>query len=125
MARISGIDLPREKTIFIGLTYIYGIGQVLSKKILKLANIDLVTKVKDLSEDEIVRIREILKSYAVEGDLRRRVSQDIKRLIDINCYRGQRHRKKLPVRGQRTKTNARTKRGRRLTIANKKKATKG
>ena len=124
MARLSGVDLPREKSVLIGLTYIYGIGMHLSKIILQKANVEQVVKVKDLAEDDIVKIREVLKDYLIEGDLRRRVSQDIKRLMDINCYRGLRHRRKLPVRGQRTKTNARTKRGRRQTIANKKKVTK-
>jgi small subunit ribosomal protein S13 len=124
VARLSGVDLPREKSVLIGLTYIYGIGMHLSKIILQKANVEQVVKVKDLAEDDIVKIREVLKDYLIEGDLRRRVSQDIKRLMDINCYRGLRHRRKLPVRGQRTKTNARTKRGRRQTIANKKKVTK-
>lgn len=124
MARLSGVDLPREKSIFIGLTYIYGVGMHLSRVILAKANVSETLKVKDLAEDEIIKIREVLKEYLTEGDLRRRVSQDVKRLMDINCYRGLRHRRKLPVHGQRTKTNARTKRGRRQTIANKKKVTK-
>ncbi len=116
MARISGIDLPKNKRVEIGLTYIYGIARVLSGKILKQANVSLDTKVKDLTEDEIVRIREVIKDYKVEGDLRRDISLNVKRLMEIGTYRGQRHRKGLPVKGQRTKTNARTKRGKRKTV---------
>lgn len=116
MARIAGIDLPKNKRVEIGLTYIYGIGNTVSKGILKKAGVELSTIVKDLTEDEIVRIREVLKDYKVEGDLRRDVSMNVKRLIDIGTYRGTRHRKGLPVRGQRTKTNARTKRGKRKTV---------
>lgn len=116
MARISGIDLPKNKRVEIGLTYIYGISNATSREILNKANVSLDTKVKDLTEDEVVRIREIIKDYSVEGDLRRDVSMSIKRLIDIGTYRGSRHRKGLPVRGQRTKTNARTKRGKRRTV---------
>jgi small subunit ribosomal protein S13 len=124
MARISGVDLPREKRIVIALTYIYGIGPTLAKKILKETNISEDIREKNLSEDEIVRIREAIKALTVEGDLRRKISQDIKRLHEINCYRGYRHRRKLPVRGQRTHTNARTKKGKRIAIAGKKKVTK-
>ena len=124
MARISGIDLPRNKKIIIALTYIYGIGNELAQKILSEANVNGLTYVKDLSEDEILRMREEIKKITVEGDLRRKIYTDVKRLTDINCYRGSRHKKKLPARGQRTHTNARTKKGRRVAIAGKKKATK-
>ena len=116
MARIAGVDLPRNKRIEIALTYIYGIGRSLSKEILGQAKVDPGRSTKDLSEDEILRIREILRNIRVEGDLRKDISMNINRLIGINTYRGTRHRKKLPARGQRTKTNARTKRGRRLTV---------
>ena len=116
MARISGVDLPKNKTAVIGLTYIYGIGEAVSRKILKEASVPLDTKVKDLTEEEIVRIRDIIKNYKVEGDLRKDVSLNVKRLMDIGTYRGVRHRRGLPVRGQRTKTNARTKRGKRKTV---------
>ena len=122
MARISGVDLPREKRVEIGLTYVYGIGLPSSKKILAEAGINPDTRVKDLTEDEVQKLREIIdKDYIVEGDLRRNVALDIKRLMEIGCYRGVRHRKGLPVRGQRTKTNARTRKGPARTIANKKK----
>ncbi|PWL48279.1 MAG: 30S ribosomal protein S13 [Clostridiales bacterium] len=121
MARIAGVDLPREKRVEIGLTYIYGIGRKLSNDILKASGVNPDTRVKDLTDDEISRLREqIDKGYRVEGDLRRDVALDIKRLIEIGSYRGQRHRRGLPVRGQRTKTNARTRKGPRKTIANKK-----
>lgn len=121
MARIAGVDLPREKRVEIGLTYIYGIGRKLSNDILKASGINPDTRVKDLTDDEIAKLREeIDKDYRVEGDLRRDVALDIKRLIEIGSYRGQRHRKGLPVRGQRSKTNARTRKGPRKTIANKK-----
>ena len=121
MARIAGVDLPREKRVEIGLTYIYGIGRKLSNDILKASGINPDTRVKDLTDDDISRLREqIDKGYRVEGDLRRDVALDIKRLIEIGSYRGQRHRRGLPVRGQRTKTNARTRKGPRKTIANKK-----
>ena len=122
MARISGVDLPREKRIEIGLTYIYGIGLSSSQKILKEAGVNPDTRVKDLTEDEVIKIREIIdKNYKVEGDLRRETALNIKRLMEIGCYRGLRHRKNLPVRGQRTKTNARTRKGPRKLVANKKK----
>ena len=122
MARISGVDLPREKRIEIGLTYVFGIGLPSSQKILKEAGINPDTRVKDLTEDEVQKLREIIeRDYTVEGDLRRNVALDIKRLMEIGCYRGIRHRKGLPVRGQRTKTNARTRKGTARTIANKKK----
>ena len=122
MARIAGVDLPNEKRVEIGLTYIFGIGRSSSNKILKEAGINPDTRVKDLTEDEISKLRAIIdKDYQVEGDLRRQVSLDIKILIEIGCYRGLRHRRGLPVRGQRTKTNARTRKGPRKTMANKKK----
>ena len=122
MARIAGVDLPREKRVEIGLTYIYGIGRTKSNEILKTAGINPDTRVKDLTEDEVIKIREIIdKSYKVEGDLRRDIALNIKRLMEIGCYRGLRHRKNLPVRGQRTKTNARTRKGPRKLVANKKK----
>jgi small subunit ribosomal protein S13 len=112
MARISGVDLPRGKRVEVGLTYIFGIGRSASVKILKAASVNPETHVKDLTEEEVIRIREGIESgYRVEGDLRREVSMNIKRLMDIGCYRGLRHRKGLPVRGQRTKTNARTRKG--------------
>ena len=122
MARISGVDLPREKRVEVGLTYVYGIGLPSSQKILAEAGINPDTRVKDLTEDEVQKLREIIdKDYIVEGDLRRNVALDIKRLMEIGSYRGVRHRKSLPVRGQKTKTNARTCKGPRKTIANKKK----
>jgi len=111
MARIAGVDLPREKQIHIGLTYIYGIGRPLAGQILKKAGVTAQTRVKDLREDEVVKLREIIEREKVEGDLRKEVSMNIKRLVDIGTYRGLRHRKGLPVRGQRTKTNARTRKG--------------
>ena len=121
MARIAGVDLPREKRVEIGLTYIYGIGRKLSNDILKATGINPDTRVKDLTDDEISKLREeIDRDYRVEGDLRRDVALDIKRLIEIGSYRGLRHRRGLPVRGQRSKTNARTRKGPRKTIANKK-----
>lgn len=122
MARVAGVDLPPHKRAEIGLTYIYGIGLSRSSSILKEAQINLDTRVKDLSEDELSRIRAILEAQGeIEGDLRKRVQMDIKRLMDIGCYRGLRHRRALPVRGQRTHTNARTRKGpRRATIAKKK-----
>ena len=122
MARIAGVDLPIEKRVEIGLTYIYGIGRSSSNKILAKAGINPDTRVKDLTDEEVNKIREIIDAeYKVEGDLRRDVALDIKRLMEIGCYRGVRHRKGLPVRGQRTKTNARTRKGPARTIANKKK----
>ncbi len=122
MARISGVDLPREKRVEIGLTYIYGIGRVSSNKILEKANVNPDTRVKDLTDDEVSRIRDVIDSeYMVEGDLRREVASNIKTLQEIGCYRGIRHRKSLPVRGQKTKTNARTRKGPKKTVANKKK----
>ena len=122
MARIAGVDLPREKRIEIGLTYIYGIGRPSSNKILKEAGINPDTRVKDLTDSEVAKIRDIIDSQmVVEGDLRRAVALNIKRLMEIGCYRGIRHRKGLPVRGQKTKTNARTRKGPRRTVANKKK----
>ena len=125
MARISGVDLPREKRIEIALTYIFGIGLPSSKKILARTGVNPDTRVKNLSEDEAQKLRrEIEEHYRVEGDLRREVTMNIKRLIDIGCYRGIRHKQGLPVRGQRTKTNARTRKGPRRTVANKKMAGK-
>lgn len=122
MARIAGVDLPREKRIEIGLTYIYGIGVPSSKRILKEANVDPDTRVKDLTDDEVKRIADVIaQSQVVEGDLRREIAMNIKRLQEIGCYRGIRHRRSLPVRGQRTKTNARTRKGPKKTVANKKK----
>ena len=122
MARIAGVDLPNEKRVEIGLTYIYGIGRSAATKILEKTGINPDTRVKDLTEDEVSKLRaEIDASYTVEGDLRRQTALDIKRLIEIGCYRGLRHRRGLPCRGQRTKTNARTRKGPKRTIANKKK----
>ena len=122
MSRISGVDLPREKRVEIGLTYVFGIGLSSSRKILQETGINPDTRVKDLTEDEVSKLREVIdREYTVEGDLRRNVALDIKRLMEIGCYRGIRHRKGLPVRGQRTKTNARTRKGPARTIANKKK----
>ena len=122
MARISGVDLPREKRVEIGLTYIYGIGRVSSNKILAAADVNPDTRVKDLTDEEVARIRDVIDGeYTVEGDLRREVAMDIKRLQEIGCYSGIRHRKSLPVRGQKTKTNARTRKGPKKTVANKKK----
>jgi small subunit ribosomal protein S13 len=120
MARIAGVDLPVGKRVDIGLTYIFGIGHVLSREILKKANVPPETRVKDLREDEVVRLRETIeKEYEVEGDLRKNITMSVKRLMDIGTYRGLRHRKSLPVRGQRTKTNARTRKGRRGSIGGK------
>lgn len=122
MARISGIDLPKDKRVEIGLTYIYGIGQSTATTILKETGVNPDTRGKDLSEEDVAKLREYIdKNCNVEGDLRREVALNIKRLIEINCYRGVRHRRGLPVRGQRTKTNARTRKGPVKTIANKKK----
>lgn len=122
MARIAGIDLPREKRIEIGLTYIFGIGRKSAKDILKMAGVNPDIRVKDLTEDQEAALRDVIdKNYTIEGDLRREVALNIKRLTEIGCYRGIRHRRGLPVRGQRTKTNARTRKGPKKTIANKKK----
>ena len=122
MARISGVDLPREKRVEIGLTYIYGIGISSSKKILAEAGVNPDTRCKDLTDEEVKKISEVIDaSQTVEGDLRREIALNIKRLVEIGCYRGIRHRKGLPVRGQKTKTNARTRKGPKKTIANKKK----
>lgn len=122
MARIAGVDLPREKRVEIGLTYIFGIGQPSSRRILAEANVNPDTRVRDLTDDEVSRIRDVIdKSQKVEGDLRREIALNIKRLTEIGCYRGIRHRRGLPVRGQKTKTNARTRKGPRKTVANKKK----
>jgi small subunit ribosomal protein S13 len=121
MARISGVDLPKEKRVEVGLTYIYGIGLTSSQKILEKTGINPDTRVKDLTDDDVTSIRKAMDGYKVEGDLRREVALNIKRLMEIGCYRGIRHRKGLPVRGQRTKTNARTRKGKPHTIANKKK----
>ena len=122
MARIAGVDIPNAKRVEIGLTYIFGIGRKTSNDILAATGINPDTRVKDLTESEVAKLREeIEKSHRVEGDLRREVAMDIKRMVEINCYRGIRHRKGLPVRGQRTKTNARTRKGPAKTIANKKK----
>lgn len=123
MARIAGIDLPKEKRVEIGLTYVYGIGRKTANDILAKAGVNPDTRVKDLTDDDEAKIRDAIEQLgvAVEGDLRREVALNIKRLVEINCYRGTRHRKGLPVRGQRTKTNARTRKGPKKTIANKKK----
>jgi small subunit ribosomal protein S13 len=122
LARIAGVDLPRDKRVEISLTYIFGIGKSSSRQILEEASINPSTRVKDLTEEEIARLRDIIeKKYQVEGDLRRQVSMDIKRLMDLGCYRGIRHRRGLPVRGQKTKTNARTRKGPKRTAGGKKK----
>ncbi len=125
MARIAGIDIPREKRVEIALTYIYGVGLSSSQKILKQTSINPDTRVRDLTEDQVNRLREVLdRSFKVEGDLRREVALNIKRLIEIGSYRGMRHRRNLPVRGQRTKTNARARRGPKKTVGARKKTTK-
>ena len=121
MARIAGIDLPKDKRVEIGLTYIYGIGRKSAKDILAQTGVNPDTRVKDLTDDEEQKLRDVIDEYVVEGDLRRQTALDIKRLGEIGCYRGLRHRKGLPVRGQRSKTNARTRKGPKKTIANKKK----
>ena len=122
MARIAGVDLPRDKRVEIALTYIFGIGQKTAQSILATTGISSATRVRDLTEDEVSKLREAIdKTVKVEGDLRREIAINIKRLVDIGCYRGIRHRRGLPVRGQRTKTNARTRKGPRRTVANKKK----
>ena len=121
MARIAGVDIPREKRVVISLTYVYGIGTSTAKKIVEEANVSADTRVKDLTDDELGRIREVVDSYKVEGDLRRDINMDIKRLQEIGSYRGMRHRRGLPVRGQHTKNNARTRKGKAVAIAGKKK----
>jgi small subunit ribosomal protein S13 len=122
MARIAGVDLPREKRVDVGLTYIFGVGPTLARKTLEATRVSPATRVRDLSDDEIVRLREwIDANYKIEGDLRREVSQNIKRKIEIGCYQGVRHRRGLPVRGQRTHTNARTRKGPKKTVAGSKK----
>ena len=122
MARIAGVDLPRDKRVEIGLTYIYGIGRVSANKILAAANVNPDTRVRELTDDEVKKLSEIIaEDYMVEGDLRREIAMNIKRLTEIGCYRGIRHRRGLPVRGQHTKNNARTRKGPKKTIANKKK----
>jgi small subunit ribosomal protein S13 len=125
MARIVGVDIPNEKRVVISLMYVFGIGKPLSQKILKDAKVDESVRVKDLTEDQLVAIRTQVSKYRVEGDLRREISLNIKRLQEIGTYRGSRHRKGMPVRGQRTRTNARTRKGPRKTIANKKEAVQG
>jgi small subunit ribosomal protein S13 len=123
MARISGVDIPRDKRVEVALTYIYGIGPSISKRVLTATRVSPDTRTKDLTEDEISRLREYIdRNLKVEGDLRREVGMNIQRLIEINCYRGMRHRRNLPVHGQRTRTNARTRRGARKTVAGRKKA---
>ena len=125
MARIAGVDIPADKRLEVALTYIYGIGPTRAKENLAATNISPDARARDLTDEEILRIRDFIeKNYVVEGDLRREVRQNIARLIEINCYRGQRHRRNLPVRGQRTRTNARQKRGARKTVAGKKRAGK-
>jgi len=123
MARIAGIDVPRDKRIDVSLRYIYGIGPTLARRITEQAQVEPTTKTRDLTDDEVSRIREVIdKTYTVEGDLRRDVRQNIQRLIEINCYRGIRHRRGLPVHGQRTRTNARSRKGPRKTVAGKRRA---
>src|SRR5919109_2515047 len=125
MARIAGVDLPRDKRVEVALTYIFGVGPTLARRTLEATRVSVATRVRDLSDDEVVRLREwIDANYKIEGDLRREVSQNIKRKIEIGCYQGIRHRRGLPVRGQRTHTNARTRKGPKKTVAGKKKATK-
>lgn len=121
MARIAGVDLPREKRVEIGLTYIYGIGKVTSQKILTKTGVNPDTRIKDLTEEEVNNLRKAIDEFTVEGDLRREIALNIKRLRDIRCYRGIRHQKGLPVRGQKTKTNARTRKGPKRTVGRKKK----
>lgn len=125
MARIVGVDIPNDKRVVVSITYIYGIGNTTAKKICKAAKVDEDIRVKNLTEEQLSAIRQEIAKYKVEGDLRREVALNIKRLTEIGCYRGMRHRKGLPVNGQRTRTNARTRKGKRKTIANKKVATQG
>ena len=125
MARIVGVDIPTDKRVVVSITYIYGIGNTTAKKICKAANVDEDIRVKNLTEEQLSAIRQEIAKYKVEGDLRREVALNIKRLTEIGCYRGMRHRKGLPVNGQRTRTNARTRKGKRKTIANKKVASQG
>lgn len=125
MARIVGVDIPNEKRVVVSLTYIFGIGPTTAKKICDAANVNVDIRVKNLTDEQLTAIRTEVANYKTEGDLRREVALNIKRLTEIGCYRGLRHKKGLPVRGQRTKTNARTRKGKRKTIANKKEATKG
>jgi small subunit ribosomal protein S13 len=123
MARIAGVDIPRDKQVLFSLPYIYGVGRATAKKVLTQTNIAPETMTRDLTDDEVLRLRAVIEGeHMVEGDLRREIRQNIQRLIEINCYRGQRHRRGLPVRGQRTKTNARTRRGARRTVAGKRRA---
>ena len=122
MARIAGIEIPRDKQVLFSLPYIYGVGMTRARQVLEQTNIAPTTMVRDLTDDEVLRLRAIIEAGTVEGDLRREVRQNIQRLIEINCYRGSRHRKGLPVRGQRTKTNARTRRGAKKTVAGKRRA---
>ena len=123
MARIAGVDIPRDKQVLFSLPYIYGVGRATAKKVLTQTNIAQETMTRDLTDDEVLRLRAVIEGeHVVEGDLRREIRQNIQRLIEINCYRGQRHRRGLPVRGQRTKTNARTRRGARRTVAGKRRA---
>jgi small subunit ribosomal protein S13 len=125
MARIAGVDLPRDKRVEIGLTYIYGVGLTSSKEILRMTGVNPDIRIKDLDEAQVAKLREVIeRNYKVEGDLRREVAMNIKRLQEINCYRGLRHRRNLPAHGQRTRTNARTKRGARRTVPGKKRARK-
>lgn len=122
MARIAGVEIPRDKQVLFSLRYIYGIGPTRAKQVLEQTNIAQTTMVRDLTDDEVLRLRAIIEAGTIEGDLRREVRQNIQRLIEINCYRGSRHRRGLPVRGQRTKTNARTRRGAKKTVAGKRRA---
>ncbi len=122
MARIAGVEIPRDKQVLFSLPYIYGIGPTRAKQVLEQTNIAPTTMVRDLTDDEVLRLRAIIEADTIEGDLRREVRQNIQRLIEINCYRGSRHRRGLPVRGQRTKTNARTRRGARKAVAGKRRA---
>jgi small subunit ribosomal protein S13 len=122
MARIAGVEIPRDKQVLFSLPYIYGVGPTRARQVLEQTNIAPTTMVRDLTDEEVLRLRAIIEADTVEGDLRREVRQNIQRLIEINCYRGSRHRKGLPVRGQRTKTNARTRRGAKKTVAGKRRA---